>query len=476
MIEFSKLHYRDFIDDLDFYLSNNITAPNLAKELDLMGFESICAIDFYEDIFSTNNPSIRQLETERAKDDYVTGEYGAIALEINERYKKRTTITQGLRELFTIIDESDNFCLMSPISYAGKNRTLKNSRYMYALCIEIDYINAQGLELLFRSFEIKIRPNLRPTYIVCSGNGLHLYYKFKEPLPMFENKRIELSQYKKVMTANLWGDRIADPKERIQYESINQAFRIVGTRSKGTARAMAFKIGDEIIFDDIKERFNHKWDYVKPKRTPLVECEKKFPEWYQKRIINGEPRKSPRFKKHRAIYDKWKERITRDRGGAVVGTRYYCLEQLCACAVVCNISRDELVRDCYEILPIFEKMTKSDDNHFTEFDIKSALTTYDNPSDSTYCRKLWTITEKTGIKLERVRRNGLKQEKHLQIARAIRDIKSPNWRQGNGRPSKEKEVQEWQKLHPNGTKAECRRETGLDTKTIRKFWQKIHNI
>ena len=105
-----------------------------------MGFESICAIDFYEDIFSTNNPSIRQLETERAKDDYVTGEYGAIALEINERYKKRTTITQGLRELFTIIDESDNFCLMSPISYAGKNRTLKNSRYMYALCVDTDYL------------------------------------------------------------------------------------------------------------------------------------------------------------------------------------------------------------------------------------------------------------------------------------------------------------------------------------------------
>ena len=94
----------------------------------------------YDDIFSSDNPSIRQLETERAKDEYKQGEYEAIALEINKKYKKRTTITQGLRELFSIIDESDNFCLMLPISYAGKNRTLKNSRYMYALCVDTDYL------------------------------------------------------------------------------------------------------------------------------------------------------------------------------------------------------------------------------------------------------------------------------------------------------------------------------------------------
>lgn len=83
-------------------------------------------------------------------------------------------------------------------------------------------------------------------------------------------------------------------------------------------------------------------------------------------------------------------------------------------------------------------MTKNDDNHFTEFDLKSALSTYDN----TYCRKLWTITEKTGIKLERIRWNGRKQSQHLRIARSIRDILYPNdkWRNKDGRPSKEKEV------------------------------------
>ena len=44
-----------------------------------------------------------------------------------------------------------------------------------------------------------------------------------------------------------------------------------------------------------------------------------------------------------------------------------------------------------------------------------------------------------------------------------------------GRPkgSGEKKVivHEWQDAHPDGTKAECNRDTKLDPKTIRKWWK-----
>lgn len=58
--------------------------------------------------------------------------------------------------------------------------------------------------------------------------------------------------------------------------------------------------------------------------------------------------------------------------------------------------------------------------------------------------------------------------------RAIENITNPNWREGNGRPkgsSKEKKiVEEWRKNHPDGTKAECIRATGLSKPTVYRWW------
>ena len=39
-----------------------------------------------------------------------------------------------------------------------------------------------------------------------------------------------------------------------------------------------------------------------------------------------------------------------------------------------------------------------------------------------------------------------------------------------GRPSAQVQVQEWRRQHPEGRKADCHRDTGLDPKTIRKWW------
>ena len=39
-----------------------------------------------------------------------------------------------------------------------------------------------------------------------------------------------------------------------------------------------------------------------------------------------------------------------------------------------------------------------------------------------------------------------------------------------GRPTAEQIVRKWQEQNPNGKKADCNRETGLDPKTIRKWW------
>ena len=43
-------------------------------------------------------------------------------------------------------------------------------------------------------------------------------------------------------------------------------------------------------------------------------------------------------------------------------------------------------------------------------------------------------------------------------------------RNKDGRPDKQKIVEEWRKSHPDGKKADCIRDTGLDKKTVYKWW------
>ena len=51
-----------------------------------------------------------------------------------------------------------------------------------------------------------------------------------------------------------------------------------------------------------------------------------------------------------------------------------------------------------------------------------------------------------------------------------------NWRAGNGRKPKKEAVEEWRLAHPDGTKAECHRETGLSRPTIDKWWGDMASI
>lgn len=255
---YSKLKYDDFVLHPGLYGS---ASPKWATEIDALGYPSVCAIDFYDDIFGDD------LEEERLPDDYVTGEYAGIAIERVKKLDKdgnvvldekghakyvgrRTTVTKGNMELYDLIERSENFCIISPISYAGRTRTNENARFMYALCIEVDHIEPKnGLAELFYSWERKTLPLPKPTYIVCSGNGLHLYYVFERPIPLWKNIFEQLKEAKNYFTPRLWTKYISTAYEAVEYESINQPFRCVGSRTKGDSYVMAFKIGEKVTIE-----------------------------------------------------------------------------------------------------------------------------------------------------------------------------------------------------------------------------------
>lgn len=118
----------------------------------------------------------------------------------------------------------------------------------------------------------------------------------------------------------------------------------------------------------------------------------------------------------------------------------------------------------------FEELQKvKHENALTEDDIRSALEAYDKEY---YNFTISDIEALTNVRIERNRRNGRKQDQHLQFARGIRGVKANLGEHvsGGGRPSAQDQVQEWRKQHPEGRKADCHRDTGLDPKTIRKWW------
>ena len=176
---YTTLSYEGYLENIDYWSwSKGVELPLWVKEVSDEGCPSVSALDFYDDIFGDD------LEVSRMPEDYVTGEYAGIAVErvpTTDKRKfrgKRVTVTQGNMELYELIDRSENFCMIAPVSYAGINRTNKNARYLYALVIEIDNIEPKhGVGELFYSWRRDVYRMPQPTYVVCSGSGLHLVHK-----------------------------------------------------------------------------------------------------------------------------------------------------------------------------------------------------------------------------------------------------------------------------------------------------------
>ena len=481
----SKVTYEDMVSRPEIW---GTELPKWAVELAERGYKGICAVDFYNDIFGED------LEEERMPEDYKRGEYAGIAIEkvkktddkgnlvLDSKGKpryigRRYTITKGNMRLYNLIDNSDNFCMIAPISYAGRIRKNENARYMYALCIEVDHIKPKtGLHELIYSWQRTVVTVPEPTYIVCSGSGLHLYYVFERPIPLWRNIFEQLTEIKKYLTPILWSQYISLASDAIQYESINQPFRCVGTRTKGNSYALAFKCGKKFTI----EQFNKflpkelKMNCVYKSKYTREEAKRLYPGWYERRIEKGMDRGC--YSRYQPIYYDWIEKILRD---GVVGKRYNCLENLCSLAVQCNIAPEQVEADCRRVAEHFETLTNSEDNHFTEYDVLCALKTYYTASEQAYRRRIEYISKKTGIPLTPNKRNGRKQAVHLMGARAIQQINDQvngtNWRDGNGRPkesgTRAQQVFDYRTAHPDARKADCIRDTGLAKMTVYKWWE-----
>ena len=429
-------------------------------------FEEVHYMDFYRDIFPEGSFEERG--------EYEDGKYNGIAIAIEKGSKraKRMTITDDL-DMIADMAGSNDFCLMSPISYAGKSRKSSNARFMYALAIDLDGMTERKhwdffMEQINRGHEMLqfVWGLPRPTYLVSSGSGIHIYYVFKQPIPMFKNIVEELEKLKRRLTWQAWTQGASSLHDKVQYESLFQGFRVVGTITKDGGRCRAFSVGEKVTVEYLNKfvpEDHRAVSFVYKSDLRLEDAKKKYPEWYQRRIVEKRPRNTWTCKK--AVYDWW---IRKLKEGAEQGHRYWCIMTLATYAQKCGVPRETLEEDAYGLIPFMN--TKGDE--FTEDDVMHALEAY---TDSYATYPINTIVWRTGIQIEKNKRNFRKQALHLERARAVQNIDYPcgEWRNKEGRPDKLSVVAKWRSEHPEGTKAECIRETGLSKKTVYRWWREV---
>ncbi|MGL4790916.1 MAG: hypothetical protein ACRCW1_05845 [Anaerotignaceae bacterium] len=448
-------------------------------------YDEVNGYEFYRDIFPNNEVTGEQ-NTDYSKPNavYLYQDMDFEPTEDRQRLlSRKIMLNDTWKQDYMDFVECNPMTLCSGLSYRGKYNRLQNAQRMHALVFDLDGVGLDEIESLFIRIgksHTMIRTLPIPTYVVSSGTGLHLYYVLDEPIDLFPNIKLQLKALKYDLTYKIWDYKATSKEKEIQYQSINQGFRMVGSiNAKYDVEVKAYKTGnrvslntlnDYVIHDknkvDINKRFN-------TSKMSLEEAKIKFPEWYEEVIVKGNVglkkwnigyRKKTGVKDY-ALYNWWLAKADEIKAGH----RYFYMMCLVIYACKCDVSRERLESDLDDVFEILKGIEHK--NPLTKEDISSALETYDK---GYYNFTINDIEHLTNVRIERNKRNGRKQYVHLKIARATRDVLNENWREGNGRPkgsgTAQSKVNEWREANPQGKKAECHRQTKLSRVTINKWW------
>lgn len=373
------------------------------------------------------------------------------------------------------------FAIMSPITYVGRNNTQENARYLYAMAFDLDGVSLRKHHKMFDLVKRGMMP--MPNLIVNSGHGYHLYYLLEDPVPLHPVIVPLLNRLKHGMTNILWNMGTSELEDR-QYQSILQSFRLPGTLTKFGKRIRAFVCPgvDRYTLEDLnKYLYTYKLSpeelssctgkaKYNPKGVTLSEAERMWPEWYFSRVVQKK-RVGRKWHVNRAVYDWWHNTLLSAGDEIKVHHRYWCILTLVIYAVKCDIPRDEVLADALALVPKMDSYTDTEDNRFTEDDVHDAMLAYDENYNKWPIK---TIEDTTLFRIERNRRNGRKQDEHLKMMNFVRDNLSypdGSWRNKEGRPTQVETVRRWREENPNNNnKSQCAKETGLDRKTVRKWW------
>lgn len=460
---------RDFYDCYDL----------LSANCDIVDGET-----FYRDIFPDNeNTGDMYNDFSHPNAIYLYRDDDTLTDAGRHRMRRRIMLADTWADDYMTYVEANGMALCGGLTYRGRYNRLQNAQAMNAMIFDIDYVGLKELRNVLYNIDRpahEVRSIAPPTYIVLSGRGLHLYYVFDRPVQLYPNIKPQLKALKYNLTYRFWNPTITSRGEEIQFQGIAQGFRMVGSvngKYGNTVTAFRYGDGERVTVAQLNSYATRAEDCVEiaptyhPSRMSRDEAQQQYPEWYQRVVVERQPakkwaigyRKKSGVKDY-ALYDWWRGKVNDIKGGH----RYFYMMCLVIYAVKCDVPKEKLEEDIQSAYRVLQHVDNNGDD-LTQDDVASALKCY---SKNYYNFTIDDIEHLCNVRIERNRRNGRTQEEHLKRARAVEAIDYPNgsWRNVHGRPDKLQQVYEWRLQHPDGRKIDCERDTGLDPKTIRKWW------
>ena len=193
-------------------------------------YEEVDGCDFYKEIFP-DNENKGELNSDYSKPNAVYLYHDPVGISSKRTLRRRVMLKDTWEDDYMEYVEGTETALCSGLSYRGRTNRLKDAQCMNALIFDLDAVGQSELRNLFLRIgkEPGYRTMPQPTFIVSSGTGLHLYYVLEEPVDLFPNIKLQLKSLKHDLTFRLWDYKGTTQKQTIEYQGINQSFRMVGS-------------------------------------------------------------------------------------------------------------------------------------------------------------------------------------------------------------------------------------------------------
>lgn len=437
---------------------------------------------------------------------------------------------KGTDKILILEDAINNYNNVRNISvgacqFYNNVRRLALLKNVFAIVIDSDSVTSNRLEyLLKKDMKLNITNSKthrmpKPTFLVNSGTGIHLYYVFGEPIPFIRRQDQELKDLYNKMVNDLTTQHRFGMKPQALW--IGQPFRMVGSPTKLGTETTAYRYGDIWNIDELakwykvlsREYKNNyhiiEWDlYIPPTGKDIVKFERRT----EKKVdMMNEVRLNLRFDKGMCLeeaeqfnlsYDivkvntnaennDYEQKPKKKKKGwktnskfydyvlanikmkTTCGHRYYSMVALCAVAKKCEIEKEQLIADLKELVKYFNIEAKEHEYPLVEeHEIETALASF---KDIGIRNKKETLENWLGWKFETKKRNYRSQEDHLKRARAMLKIAIEEGEVNMGKKAEKYKVKIEQYMNENPTARKCDviRGTGFDKKTVYKYYDMI---
>ena len=312
---------------------------------------------------------------------------------------------------------------------------------IYALILDLDYLDPDTLARLIKQIDAGTKP--KPSMIVNSGSGIHLYFTFAEPVDAYKLRLPTL----RAMLAKV-GD-LYSSYGKLDRHPLTQAFRPVGSLTKLGDIATGFIVGQQWDALELAEKIGVRiegWQHVKKpaeagNTAPAKKTEK--------------PKVAFMPNAKRKLFAYCGERIFTHTD---LGNRYKALFGLAIVGYKTHTPRAEVIAEMESLIKIWNR--KHPENPVEMREIDKAMEGY---SQKFLMVRSATLEEYFGWQFERkIPRKGRTREKHLIRARAVRNALM--------KVEKQQTIEEYVEKNPTASLRQIERETGIAYRAIKKYY------